>query len=236
LFFSVGSTLFYLEVKMKMFLIPVLATGMISFSALAQSEAVDSTDNNAVVENSTDQNLSADSEDFVDTLSSNEIATEEMLVTLGAIRGTEDQQVFARHHSKACEAVKLTDDQKKALGDAFYAAKRETVQLRANLKLDKMDYMRNLASDKGDAATAAKLAEDINKNVTAMVTNKLTLASNVFFTILTPEQRKPAFACGRQMKKAQKQKRMKKMCSGHHGKHHHGHHGGHDNSSDEAAE
>ncbi len=184
---------------MKLFILPALTIAMMGHQVLAQQEEVTAQDT-AVV---------AESEDM------QQDATQEMLESFGAVSVTDTQK---HKHPKACAEVKLTDEQKKAMKEAFFTYKKENLQLHTNLKLAKMDYERNLASDKGDTATATKLGEDINKDVSALVSSHLALANQIFFTILTPEQRGPAALCHRHMKKHHHH--MKCMgAKGHEGKH-----------------
>jgi Spy/CpxP family protein refolding chaperone len=114
-----------------------------------------------------------------------------------------------------CKTLNLTADQKTAIHTSMIAAERAKVQLEANLKVTKIDYMSNIASATGDATQADKLSADLGAEIVALAKNKLDFENNVFFKILTPEQRHPALMCEIALKHKMKHHQGKKSCGSH---------------------
>jgi hypothetical protein len=114
-----------------------------------------------------------------------------------------------------CAAVKLTDAQKAQIKTAMTNFKAANTPLLAAVKAARAAFSANVADSKADLATAQTTTAALATAQAAEQSARLTLKTEILFSVLTPDQRKPALACERLI-----QRRM----AAH--RHHHGHHGG----------
>ena len=103
---------------------------------------------------------------------------------------------------KVCDDVKLDDTQKTQIHDAYYAFAKQKNTLAAEVKNAALDvrhtYM-SATSTKDDATAANTALKTALNNLGDAVG---AFSANVFFDILKPEQRAPAWMCIEAMKKA----------------------------------
>lgn len=122
--------------------------------------------------------------------------------------------VTDNHMHPSCEAVKLTPEQKTALKEAFYTFAKEATDIEAALKRGMIDYAYALSTTASTRDQGRESATAINTAVTSGATLATNFGLQVFFDILTPEQKEPAFECALHKMKEKKKKHMKEICDG----------------------
>jgi Spy/CpxP family protein refolding chaperone len=111
-----------------------------------------------------------------------------------------------------CKELKLTDAQKQSIKTALIAHKKANIQTEAELKTARLDYFVALMEVPGAKGTAETAATAVSTAVGKFVNGHLAFANQIFFEILTPEQRKPGLACAHQYKVAAHAAKIKKLC------------------------
>ncbi len=114
-----------------------------------------------------------------------------------------------------CSDLNLTDEQKQAIGSAFIAHKKATIQDEADFKIAQIDYIVALMDTTGDKAKADAAAAALATTTSATVSAHLGFVNELLFTVLTLEQRRPALKCMKAMKDHMKHHHLKKMCEKH---------------------
>lgn len=113
----------------------------------------------------------------------------------------------------SCEAVKLTPDQKTALKEAMYAFSKEAADIEADLKKGLIDYAHALSTTASSRDDGRASATAVTSAVTMASTKTTEFGLNVFFDILTPEQKEPAFECAMHMMKQKAKKALERICA-----------------------
>jgi len=96
---------------------------------------------------------------------------------------------------ESCEKINLKPDQKKAVEDAFYEKAKKSIQLEADLKSARLDYIHNIRSDDGSADVSSKLAAQIKKSMSGLGDLREDFRETVYFKILSKDQRKQTVDC-----------------------------------------
>jgi len=114
-----------------------------------------------------------------------------------------------------CQQMKITEAQKASLKTAFIAHKKAQIQIEAELKTAGLDYFVALGEIPGAKGSAEKASTALSGSVGKMVNGHLAFANQIFFDILTPEQRKPALQCAKLIMEHHKKEKIKKLCEKH---------------------
>jgi len=96
---------------------------------------------------------------------------------------------------KSCVDANITEDQKAAIYGAVLDAKKQKIQVMADLKIALLDYSRaamDKNSDKGAAeAAGGRMVDSVNK----LASGGVALGTKVLYELVTPDQRKNTFLC-----------------------------------------
>ncbi len=132
------------------------------------------------------------------------------------------------HHHATCPDAKFTDAQKTRIHETVYQFHKEKIQLDANLKKAKMEFVHGMLDARSDRGGVEKLGAAVTGSVTALVAAIQVLQVNIMMDVLQPAQRGPAMKCFIEMMKHHHHEKMAKMCKKHHGGHPGGGQPGHD--------
>ncbi|QDK36707.1 hypothetical protein [Bdellovibrio sp. NC01] len=113
-----------------------------------------------------------------------------------------------------CKTVNLDDTQKASLKQAYYEFAKQKNTLSAEVKnamLDVLHTFMDTASTKDDANNSLTAAKTAMGNLGDAVG---TLQVKIFYDILKPEQREPAFKCAMAWAKMKKAQKLKEICAG----------------------
>lgn len=113
---------------------------------------------------------------------------------------------------QACRAINATPGQIESLRQVFFTHKRNMIRHMANLKLAKLDFVDAILDSSKSAKDVEPLVTTVSSNVGGIGESAATVMKDIFFTVLTQDQRRPALKCMMAMMK------MKKMKKKHHKK------------------
>ena len=129
--------------------------------------------------------------------------------TLLSVFGMDDGEEPAPRDEGPCSLINITEPQKTAIKDALFAFKKAAIQTEADVKLAYLGYEEAVFSDAPETTQVEESSKSFSEGIEKLVESKMNLKTNILFTILTAEQRKPADLCIKLMHK----RMMKKMNS-----------------------
>jgi Spy/CpxP family protein refolding chaperone len=126
---------------------------------------------------------------------------------------------------KVCQATNVTSDQEKQIQDAVYQYEKDDVTTEASINLAKLELDRTIRDSSSDFSAAQKASAAVAVSMSKKSASQLSLATNILYNILKPEQRQSGYECLLIMEQATIRREARKSCSGmprrgHHGKGH----------------
>ncbi|MGE3758915.1 MAG: hypothetical protein AB7H97_14230 [Pseudobdellovibrionaceae bacterium] len=114
----------------------------------------------------------------------------------------------------SCEKVNLTPEQKSAIKEAFYIFAKEMTDIEGSLKKGIIDYAYALSTQSTTRDQGRESATAVTTAMTSLSATGTEFGLKIFFDILTPEQKEPAFECAMAKMKEHAKKVLERICKG----------------------